>query len=117
MNSRRLAQKWPFPRHKAFERQLRQAASNWFEEKQFAIHPRMSYCLKEWHDWENNIILDEVSNYLEEVKRDSEIPSSSLDTPTSKLPCGILAMTKMIRERRQITFATNHTSEIRDFNL
>jgi len=72
MNSRKLAQKWPFPRHKTFERQLRQSASVWFEEKQFLTHSKMPYCLKDWSDWKKNIILDEVSTYVEMVKNNSE---------------------------------------------
>lgn len=72
MNSRRLAQEWPFPRHQRFEQQLRQSASNWFGTKGFQTHPKMGYCLKEWHDWKKNIILDEVSLYIEKVKNDCE---------------------------------------------
>lgn len=71
-NSRRLAQQWPYPRHKAFERHLRQSASAWFEEKQFSTHPKMTYCLKNWSDWKKNIILDEVASYIEMVKNACE---------------------------------------------
>lgn len=72
MNSRQLAQKWPFPRHKTFEKTLRKAASEWFKEKGYMIHPRMSYCLANWDDWEQNIILDEVADYIRKVKNDCE---------------------------------------------
>ena len=72
MNSRRLAQQWPFPRYKQFEQQLRQSASNWFDVKGFQSHPNMPYCLREWSDWKKNIILDEVSLYIEKVKDDCE---------------------------------------------
>ena len=72
MSSRKLAQEWPFPRHKTFERLLRQAASAWFEEKQFPTHPKMPYCLRNLSDWKKNIILDEVSTYIEKVKNNSE---------------------------------------------
>jgi len=68
MNSRQLAQKWPFPRHKIFEKKLRLSASNWFKTKGFSTHSRMHYCLNKWDDWKKNIILDEVSMYIETYK-------------------------------------------------
>jgi len=55
-----------------FEQQLRQSASNWFDVKGFQSHPKMPYCLREWSDWKKNIILDEVSLYIEKVKDDCE---------------------------------------------
>lgn len=70
MSSRRLAQTWLFPRHKIFEQQLRLAASGWFDEKGFPTHAKIPYCLKDWGDWNRNIILDEVSSYVETVRRD-----------------------------------------------
>jgi len=33
MNSKQLAKKWPYPRHKEFEKELRNAASLWFKNK------------------------------------------------------------------------------------
>ena len=72
MNSRQLAQKWSFPKHKIFEKELRKAASNWFKTKDYETHPRISYCPENWSDWKSNIILDEVSCYIEKVKDDRE---------------------------------------------
>ena len=72
MNSRQLAQKWPFPRHKIFEKELRISASNWFRTKGFPTHSRMPYCLNKWDDWKKNIILDEVSMYIETYKKNCE---------------------------------------------
>lgn len=72
MNSKKLAQEWPFPRHRMFEDQLRRSASAWFEGKQFSTHPKRHYCLKERSDWKKNIILDEVSAYVEQVKSNCE---------------------------------------------
>ncbi len=72
MNSRQLAQKWPSPRYKSFEKGLRIAASNWYVRKGYPSHPRMAYCLKNWSDWRSNIILDEVSNYIEQFKDNCE---------------------------------------------
>ena len=72
MNSKKLAQKWPVPRYKKFEEQLRQSASAWFKKKQFSTHPKRPYCLKDRSDWKKNIILDEVSAYVEQVKNNCE---------------------------------------------
>lgn len=72
MNSRRLAQAWPFPKYQKFEQQLRQSASDWFVSNGFRTHPKMPYCLSEWSDWKQNIILEEVSTYIEQVKVDCE---------------------------------------------
>lgn len=51
---------------------MRQYASDWFAEKHFSTHSKMSYCLKDWSDWKNNIILEEVTSYIEMVKIDCE---------------------------------------------
>lgn len=72
MNSRQLAQRWPFPRHKIFEKQLRKVAADWFKRKGFSIHPRMPYCLRSWDEWKNNIILKEVALYIEDFKERCE---------------------------------------------
>lgn len=72
MNSRQLAKKWPFPRHKMFEKELRIAASKWFKHKGYSTHPRMPYCLSEWNEWKNNIILEEVASYIEKCKENCE---------------------------------------------
>ncbi|HPO90452.1 MAG TPA: hypothetical protein P5239_02480 [Victivallales bacterium] len=72
INSRQLARKWPFLRYEKFEETLRKAASEWFKEKSFKTHPRNSYCLANWDDWEKNIILDEVAGYIRKVKNDCE---------------------------------------------
>lgn len=72
MNSKKLVQNRPFPRHKMFEKKLRQSASAWFREKQFSTYPKMPYCLKDRSDWKKNIILDEVSAYIEQAKNNCE---------------------------------------------
>lgn len=72
MNSRQLAQQWPFPRHKSFDQQLRRTAAAWFAAKQLPTHPRMPYCLKSKDDWPKNIILEEVAAFIETLKNDCE---------------------------------------------
>lgn len=68
MNSRQLAQSWPYPRHKVFVRALRSSASAWFGGKGYATHPGMPYCLDRWDNWQRNIILPEVADYISQVK-------------------------------------------------
>ena len=63
-NSRRLAQQWPYPRHKDFVRTLRNASTKWFEQNGFPTHPKMKYCLDSWENWRRNIILEEVYDYI-----------------------------------------------------
>ncbi|HPQ35494.1 MAG TPA: hypothetical protein P5200_11690 [Tenuifilaceae bacterium] len=71
-SSRRLAQDWKYPRYSRFEEQLRTAASSWFENKGFPVHPKMKYCLDSLDKWEMNIILPEVSNYIVDVRQQKE---------------------------------------------
>ena len=68
MNSRQLAQKWPYPKHNVFVRGLRRAASGWFKTKGFPTHSRMSYCLDKWENWPKNIILPKVAEYIRDHK-------------------------------------------------
>jgi len=72
MNSRQLAQKWPFPRHKDFKQKLQNASEAWFNSRHFQTHPKMSYCLSKWSDWGNNIILKEVEEYIQNVSSECE---------------------------------------------
>lgn len=72
MNSRQLSQQWPFPRHKTFEKELRDAAANWFKNQGYPTRSRMPYCLKSWSEWKDNIILDEVAANIESRKADCQ---------------------------------------------
>lgn len=72
MHSKQLAKKWPYPRHKEFEKELRKSASLWFANKGYPVHKKMAYCLDKWSNWKRNIILAEVSNYIENIKNQSE---------------------------------------------
>lgn len=72
MNSRQLAKMWSYPRHKEFEKELRNSASLWFENQGFSVHSKMPYCLDKWNNWKKNIILPEISEYIEDFKNKSE---------------------------------------------
>jgi hypothetical protein len=72
MNSRQLAQKWPFPRHKKFKQELQNASAAWFRDRQFQTHHKTPYCLSRWSDWGNNIILKEAMEYIQNFKAECE---------------------------------------------
>lgn len=63
-SSRKLARKWPYTRHEEFVKTLRDAAAKWFETHGYEIHSRMPYCLAQHCMWPNNIICDEVVEYI-----------------------------------------------------
>lgn len=51
---------------------MRHAATQWFNSKNHQAHPKMSYCLFSWDNWKNNIILDEVAQYIEKNKTECD---------------------------------------------
>ncbi|MGB4031256.1 MAG: hypothetical protein WBK94_03240 [Tenuifilaceae bacterium] len=68
-----MEEKWIYPRQKQFERTLRENASNWFKDKGFKTHPKMPYCLDSWENWKNNIILSEVTEFINDCKNKAEV--------------------------------------------
>lgn len=72
MNSRRKAKEWIYPRHKTFESELRVSSSEWFKSNGFKVHSKMPYCLDKLENWNNNIILPEVADFIDNTKSKSE---------------------------------------------
>ncbi|MCT4636574.1 MAG: hypothetical protein N4A72_02605 [Bacteroidales bacterium] len=70
-SSRRKAQEWIFPRHKEFESELREASTDWFAKKGYKVHSKRPYCLDDLSNWQNNIILTEVADYIYNFKEQS----------------------------------------------
>jgi hypothetical protein len=60
-SSRARARTWPYPRHQDFEDNLKEAASAWFKDKEFAVSAKYSYILTDREKWAQNIILPEVA--------------------------------------------------------
>lgn len=58
---------WPYPRHRNFQKQVREAASKWFLKKGFATDPKYSFILADKDDWPRNIILPEVTQFIREI--------------------------------------------------
>jgi len=73
MNSRQKAQQWPYPRHKQYSKDIRDAAAKWFKEKDFVTYQGMPFCLEKWSDWKKNIILDKVAEYIEKQSKDAKM--------------------------------------------
>lgn len=69
-NSRQLARTWPYPRHSHFVNHLRQAAGEWFAKRGCIVHPKYPYCIAEWKDWKGNIIIPDVSAYIEAIRKE-----------------------------------------------
>lgn len=63
-NSQQLVDSWPYPHHNAFESQLRERAATYFRRKEYAVRKGRPYILVEWRQWPSNIILKEVSDFI-----------------------------------------------------
>jgi hypothetical protein len=46
------------------------AATSWFAERGFIVDPKHTYCLADWDDWKSNIILPEVSAYIDAIRQE-----------------------------------------------
>jgi len=64
MNSRQLAQTWPFPRYAAYRRAMRKTATAWFEQKGLPQDSRYGFILDTWDHWPRNMILPEVAEHV-----------------------------------------------------
>lgn len=68
-SSRKKAQAWPYPRHVAFEKQLREANAVWFSKRDYSVNHQKPYILETWDDWPRNIILPEVAQYIQREQK------------------------------------------------
>lgn len=64
VNSRQLARTWPHRRYRRYEKEMRETAAKWFEEKGLETHGRWSYCLARHDMWPQNIIRSDVVEYI-----------------------------------------------------
>ncbi len=58
---------WPYPRHRDFQKTVREAASQWFQQKGYPTDLKYPFILadwKDWKDWPKNIILPEVAEFI-----------------------------------------------------
>jgi POLQ-like helicase len=74
-SSRRRARSWPYERHEAYERRLRDTAARWFASRGHPVQSKYPYILAEWDRWPENIILPDVADYIAETRRDCEARS------------------------------------------
>ena len=69
LNSRQLAKTWPFKRYSAYEREMRQIAATWFSRRGYSTNTRYNFILDKWENWPNNIICEEVAQYIQNEKK------------------------------------------------
>ncbi len=70
-SSRSRAKQWPYRRHRDYVKVLRNAAKNWFADNpQVQTHSKMPYCLNNISNWKYNMILPEVYDYIEKMRRE-----------------------------------------------
>ena len=69
MNSRQLAKTWPHRRYSDYEREMRGYARAWFESKDLKTHSKWSFCLAEHSMWRENIICEDVRDYIENERK------------------------------------------------
>jgi len=67
-SSRSLAREWPYARRRTLERALREAAAAWFAARNLETSRTMPYCLARGEDWPQNILLPEVTTYVQGEK-------------------------------------------------
>jgi hypothetical protein len=59
----------PFPRHRDFKKSLSATATAWFRAKGLAVSRKYPYCLESRKQWADNIILPEVTAYIEQQRQ------------------------------------------------
>ena len=64
-NSRRLAKTWSYPFQRHYEEQMCAAAITWFSQRDVTVHRKHRYMLANRDDWQQNIILAEVAEYIQ----------------------------------------------------
>ena len=67
-SSKALTKTWPYPRQQQYADMPRKAAAQWFADRGLCTHPKYSYCLHDWTQWPQNIILPEVVAHIEQQK-------------------------------------------------
>lgn len=71
-NSRQLAKDWQLPKHESYKKDVRIHAQKWFKENGNNTHSKMSYCLEEHANWNENILLPEVTEYIKKTRIEKE---------------------------------------------
>lgn len=66
VNTHWSARTWPYPRYSDFSKVVHQVASEWFLARDCETNPKYPYILADWEDWPSNIILPEVSQFIQD---------------------------------------------------
>jgi POLQ-like helicase len=67
---RQRANCWPFPRHDVFELELRHRVASFFRNKGYQVQKKYPFILAEWKQWSSNIILSEVTDFINREKEE-----------------------------------------------
>lgn len=66
---RQAAGSWPYTRYRSFEDALRKAAEKWFSARGYEVQRKMGYCLARHELWPQNIICEDVADYIRREQR------------------------------------------------
>jgi hypothetical protein len=70
--SRRKAKSWPYQSHQSYEKLLRENSSKWFIDHNYEHDNRYKFILKNRDDWQQNILVEEVAQYVKNEKEKSK---------------------------------------------
>jgi len=75
-----MPNRWSYRLFKSYQNELRENAGKWFKENGLHVQKRFNFILRDHDDWRHNIILPEVADYIDQVrkKRGSEKKSFPL---------------------------------------
>lgn len=65
MNSRQRALTWPYPRRGHFQKELREAAAQWFQQRGLAVDSRYPYILDDRKNWQGNMVSKDVADLVQ----------------------------------------------------
>jgi hypothetical protein len=63
---------WEYQQYKSFRRLQNKFASDWFAKKKFMVQEKYPFILENNSQWKENIILENVANFIEKTKNEYE---------------------------------------------
>ncbi len=74
-SSRELSRDWKFNRYSQYEAKMRKTAADWFNSKGYQTNSKYPFILKNYDDWNLNIVSNDVVAYLRnEIKNQKGFP-------------------------------------------
>ena len=59
---------WPYPHFRHYQKEMRECATRWFLKRGYPVQRKYPFILQSRDDWRSNIILTEVTDYIEQVR-------------------------------------------------